>query len=85
MCSASPTEVFDKAEEIAGMKEAYDYLCSNEISTAELDCVMRSANPIAKVYDTYEAYQMNGQESSIPLAVYEIWASQAHRSKQQER
>ncbi|GEM_PF-5975537 len=72
-CCDSPAAVFSKAGEIVRMGEVYDYLHSEDISDDELNYVMSVNNPIKTVYSLYEAFQLDGQESSVPLTVYDIY------------
>ena len=71
MISGNSTEWYlDHAEEMANMKQAYHYLKSPEISSDELDYIMRARRPIEAAASTKAAF---GEGSSISQTVYDMY------------
>jgi len=64
-------EIIQKAGEIAGMKEIYDYLKHGSPSEDQLEYLAQAAYPLREVYGYYTAYPRNNFEQ-IDLSIYDI-------------
>jgi len=70
MLSGNSTRWYmDHAEEMADMKKAYNYLKSPEISSEELEYIMRAKKPIEAVAATKASF---GEGSTVAQTVYDM-------------
>ncbi len=71
IASLSKQEIIEKAGEIAGMTEVYQYLKNGSTRPDQLEYLAQAAYPLREIYGFYAAYPRNSFEH-IDLVIYDI-------------